>query len=33
MGLWGSDRPTLLAIPLRTACIDGAMMRAIFVDW
>jgi arylformamidase len=33
IGLWGSDRPYLCAIPLRTTCIDGAMMRTIMVDW
>lgn len=33
IGLWGSDRPYLWAIPLRTTCIDGAMMRTIMVDW
>ncbi len=29
----GSDRTYLMAIPLKTTCIDGAMMRALFVTW
>jgi kynurenine formamidase len=33
IGLWGSDSPYLLAVPLRTNCIDGAMMRTLLVDW
>ncbi|MBI1383767.1 MAG: hypothetical protein GC150_02515 [Rhizobiales bacterium] len=33
IGLAGSDRTHVLAIPLKTTCIDGAMMRALFVRW
>lgn len=28
-----SDRTYVLSIPLKTTCIDGAMMRALFVKW
>lgn len=28
-----SDRTYVLSVPLKTTCIDGAMMRALFVTW
>ncbi len=33
IGKIGSDRTWLMSIPLKTTCIDGAMMRALFVSW
>lgn len=33
IGRIGSDRTWLMSIPLKTTCIDGAMMRALFVTW
>ena len=33
IGMIGSDRTWLMSIPLKTTCIDGAMMRALFVTW
>lgn len=33
IGEIGSERTYLMAVPLKTTCIDGAMMRALFVRW
>lgn len=33
IGEAGSGRTYLMSIPLKTTCIDGAMMRALFVRW
>ena len=28
-----SERPMLMAVPLRTSCVDGSLMRAVMVEW
>lgn len=33
IGMISSNRSYLMAVPLKTTCIDGAMMRVLFVQW
>ncbi|MDE0531387.1 MAG: cyclase family protein [Albidovulum sp.] len=28
-----SERPMLMAVPLKTSCVDGSLMRAVMVEW
>ena len=33
LGRLRSGRPFLMAVPLRTSCVDGAPMRAVALEW
>ena len=33
LGRLQSDRPFLMAVPLKTSCVDGAPMRAVALEW